>query len=71
MLFTETESQAEHAAEHATEAAYDPGASIVHHVLDSNEWEIPFTHSSIPLPHLEVGGFDISITKHVIMMWLA
>jgi F-type H+-transporting ATPase subunit a len=60
----------QHAGEHA-EAAFDPGASIIGHVLDSNEFEIPFSHATIPLPRLEIGGVDISITKHVVMMWLA
>ncbi len=53
------------------EEAFDPGASIMHHILDANEIEIPFTHSVIPLPHIELFGYDISITKHVVMMWLA
>lgn len=58
------------AAEHAEEG-FDVGASIIHHILDANEIPIPFTHSSIPLPELHVLGFDISITLHVVMMWLA
>jgi len=59
----------------ATEAVglYDPGESIMHHILDSPEIEIPLTHATIPLPQFEpIGGFlDLSITKHVAMMWFA
>ncbi len=42
---------------------------IMHHILDSNTLDIePFV--SIPLPHLSLFGFDISITKNVVFMWL-
>jgi len=42
---------------------------IIHHVLDSHELDIaPF--GSIPLPHLSLFGLDISITKHVVFLWL-
>jgi F-type H+-transporting ATPase subunit a len=42
---------------------------IMHHVLDSHTLDIaPF--GSIPLPHLSLFGLDISITKHVVFMWL-
>jgi F-type H+-transporting ATPase subunit a len=73
-MLTETES-GQQAAEHAAEQ-YDPGASILHHILDANEIEVPFfPHVKIPLPQIHLpdwlGGYDISITKHVVMMWLA
>jgi F-type H+-transporting ATPase subunit a len=43
---------------------------LMHHIMDSHELDFePFF--SIPLPHLNLFGFDISITKHVIFMWLA
>jgi len=61
-------------AEHAP-AAYDPGTSILHHILDAHEIEVPFTQLKIHLPTLHLpaalGGLDISITKHVVMMWIA
>ncbi len=42
---------------------------IMHHVLDSHELEFaPF--GAIPLPHLSLFGFDISITKHVVFLWI-
>jgi F-type H+-transporting ATPase subunit a len=59
------------AVEHAHEAVeFEAGSSIMHHILDSNEIEIPFTQAVIPLPHLHLGPIDISITKHVVMMWI-
>jgi len=64
MLSPETEAAVEHVEK------FDPGESIIHHILDSNSIEVPFTHLSIPLPHLEVAGVDLSITKHVVMMWI-
>lgn len=50
------------------ESAYDPGASILHHILDSKEWEVPFTHKVIHLPDLP---FGIPFTKHIVVMLLA
>ena len=63
-----------HAAEsagHAAAGGADTGAQILHHILDSNVIEIPFTHASIPLPRIDLFGYDLSITKHVVMMWIA
>jgi F-type H+-transporting ATPase subunit a len=64
-----TEAAVEH-VEHAEEAM-DMGASIMHHVLDAHEIEIPFTSLTIPLPQPHLGPYDLSITKHVVMMWIA
>lgn len=41
---------------------------IMHHILDGNTIETPF--GEIHLPHWELFGIDISITKHVVVMWL-
>jgi len=46
------------------------GDVIMHHVQDSNVLAFePF--GEIELPHLQLGSLDISITKHVVMMWVA
>jgi len=46
------------------------GDVIMHHVQDSHVLAFePF--GEIHLPHIEVAGYDISITKHVVMMWIA
>ncbi|MGQ9643027.1 MAG: F0F1 ATP synthase subunit A [Ignavibacterium sp.] len=46
------------------------GSWILHHVMDGNYLDFtPF--GKIYLPHLEIFGFDISITRHVVFMWLA
>ena len=43
---------------------------IMHHVLDSRELSLePF--GVIRLPQIHLWGFDLSITKHVVFMWLA
>lgn len=43
---------------------------IMHHVLDSRELSFePF--GVIHLPQLQLFGLDISITKHIVFMWLA
>jgi F-type H+-transporting ATPase subunit a len=65
---TDTEAVNE-AAGHAEEA-FDPGATIMHHILDSHELEVPFTQITIPLPEIHLLGIDLSITKHVVMMWI-
>ena len=65
-----TEAETIHEAGAAV-AEFDAGESIMHHILDSHEIEIPFTTKVIELPTFEVFGFDLSITKHVVMLWLA
>lgn len=53
------------------EGAFNPGETIMHHITDSREIEIPFTSHAIHLPKLEVAGIDVSITRNVVMMWIA
>lgn len=56
-------------------AAAKPAASqdtgwIMHHILDSKELSFePF--GTIHLPTLHLFGYDISITKHVVFLWVA
>ena len=53
------------------EGAFDLGESIMHHIRDSHELEIPFfPELRIPLPEWHPFGLDLSITKHVVMMWV-
>ena len=75
MTGTQTAQQVESAAQHAETAAeqaggIDVGGHILHHILDSNEFEIVLPFIKIPLPHFELFGVDLSITKHVVMMWI-
>ncbi|MBI5807406.1 MAG: F0F1 ATP synthase subunit A [Ignavibacteriales bacterium] len=43
---------------------------IMHHVLDAREIDLsPF--GIIHLPEIHLFGFDISLTKHVVFMWIA
>lgn len=73
----ETAGHAAEAAGHAAEAGHgdDIGGTILHHITDSNSIDLGFTWNGhpveIPLPHFELFGIDLSITKHVVMMWLA
>jgi F-type H+-transporting ATPase subunit a len=55
----------------AAEAPFNVSNLIMHHIGNGHELEIPFTHRSIPLPKIHIGGLDLSITKHVVMMWIA
>jgi len=63
--------------EAATQQAQSAGSGfsvtdlIMGHITDGHEIEIPMTHVAIPLPHLHVGAFDLSITRNVVMMWIA
>lgn len=54
-----------------TAEAFNVSELINHHITDGNTIEIPFTHLSIPLGQIHVGGVDLSITRHVVMMWIA
>ena len=54
-----------HAAEKSSDSDW-----ILQHALDSNVLDFePFI--SIPLPHIEIFGIDLSITKHLVYMWFA
>ena len=55
----------------ATQEAFNVGELINHHITDGSEIEIPFTHLTIPLRQIHIGGVDLSITRHVVMMWIA
>jgi F-type H+-transporting ATPase subunit a len=67
-LFQETQ-QAAQAPEKV-----DIGGTILHHITNSNEIELPFI-GAVHLPHfpdLHIAGLTINLspTKHVVMMWL-
>ena len=58
----------------AVQPSENVGQSIMEHVTNSNEWHLPFLH--VHLPHFEpinIMGIqiDLSITNHLVMMWLA
>lgn len=57
-------------AEEGAEHGEDIGSFILHHVTDGDTLELPFI-GEIHLPHIEIGGLDMSITRHLVMMWLA
>jgi len=52
-------------------AAHDPDkVDAIHHVVDAHEFDFePF--GTLHLPHWEIAGYDISPTKHVVMVWIA
>jgi len=57
-----------HGAE-APEGEEKAGDVIMHHILDNNTFAFePF--GSVNLPKIVVGGYDISVTKHVVMLWV-
>ena len=58
--------------------AADGQIDIIGHILDSKHLEVPFFNAHnffdghIPLPQFEpTYGIDLSITKHLVMMWVA
>ncbi|MGH9869217.1 MAG: F0F1 ATP synthase subunit A [Candidatus Polarisedimenticolia bacterium] len=64
-----TTSEAEQTAEHAAGHGDDLGSTIMHHITDSNTLDLGFTE--VHLPEIHIGSLDLSITKHVVMMWTA
>jgi F-type H+-transporting ATPase subunit a len=42
---------------------------IMHHVLDSRTLDLPFIE--IQLPQIHLFGIDLSITKHLVFMWVS
>lgn len=59
-----------HGAAAANGDAFDPSELVVHHITDSQILEMPFA-GEIHLPTLHLGPYDLPITKHVVMMWIA
>jgi F-type H+-transporting ATPase subunit a len=55
----------------------DGQIDVVGHILDHHSLEVPFINADnifdghIELPHFELFGIDVSITRHVVMMWIA
>ena len=43
--------------------------TLLHHIYDSREIEFPGGH--LELPHFELMGVDLSLTKHVVFLWFA
>ncbi|HEY3174166.1 MAG TPA: F0F1 ATP synthase subunit A [Candidatus Polarisedimenticolia bacterium] len=61
--------QAADQAKHTPEHGNDIGAAIMHHITDGSTLDLGFTE--IHLPELHLWGLDLSITRHVVMMWVA
>jgi F-type H+-transporting ATPase subunit a len=49
--------------------AFDAGESIFHHLSNSRTLETPF--GEIHLPALHLGRYELPITKHLVMIWIA
>ena len=58
------------AAESEHGGEFNAGDTIMHHLVDADYMEIP-GGGKVPLPQFELFGIDMSISKHVVMMWLA
>ena len=72
MFVPETTAVADSA--HAAHGGENLFVTLLHHTQDSHELETPF--GAIDLPHFapfQLAGitFDMSITKHVVFLWLA
>lgn len=55
--------------QHAEQSGSEGSGWIMHHIMDSNYLDFA-PLGKIPLPHIELFGLDISITKHVVVMWI-
>ncbi len=64
-----SETAGHHAAGGMGEGEFDAGESIFHHITDSDVIEVPWGEIHLPTVHL--GSWDLPITKHVVMMWIA
>jgi F-type H+-transporting ATPase subunit a len=59
---------------HAAHGGENIFVSLLHHVQDAREIDTPFGHVALPqFAPFEVGGMtiDMSITKHVVFLWIA
>lgn len=59
---------AEHGAGHG--GGESSGAEIIHHITDTQVWHF-FKDVEIHLPEFHLFGLDLSISKHVLMLWIA
>ncbi len=50
--------------------AFNIGESLGHHAGDPQSLELPFV-GEVPLPTLHLGPYNLPITRHVVMMWIA
>lgn len=57
----------EHAAEHSGD--FDMAEVLTHHMVNSQELELPW--GTVHLPTLDVFGYELPVTKHAVMMWVA
>ena len=65
------EQAAGQAAQHGA-GGFDAGGMIMHHILDSREFEVPFTGGQVVVPlDWHLFGFDLGVTRAVVMMWIA
>ncbi len=66
-----------HAAASAHGGEENLFTQLLHHIYDSRFLELPFYHNADPskhgleLPQLHLFGMDLSLTKHVVFLWLA
>ena len=61
-------------AEHGGGRGGNVFAELLHHVQDSRELEVPFGHITLPqFDPFAVAGitFNLSVTKHVVFLWLS
>lgn len=70
MLFQHAENITDTLKTAAQPAASQDTGWIMHHILDSKQLDFP-PFGTIHLPTLHLLGYDISITKHVVFLWVA
>ena len=64
IAYAATEGGGHHGEEHSI------GETILHHVQDTHVFDLwPLGH--VNLPEIHLFGIDFSITKHLVMMWIA
>lgn len=62
--------EVETAAQEGAHGAESSGQEIIHHITDSQVWHF-FNDFEIHLPEIHLFGLDISISLHVLMMWIS
>src|SRR5262249_46759156 len=59
------------AAAPAAGAGFNLSDLILGPLTHGPQIEIPMTHTAIPLPQFHIGAYDFSITRNVVMLWVA
>ncbi len=52
------------------ETGSDAGSALMHHIVDSREWQPVPVLKPVPLHDIRIGPVSIPVTRHLLMLWI-